>query len=122
MSYITLSSKCLTLITSILILGGTLSCGDPQERYSEIQTSISGRVVNSVTGAPLQNVAIRTEPVSQAVLTDTYGDYRLSLNLKVGQIYLVKARKMNFETEEVSVYVEEGENTTGDIVLQPVSY
>ena len=81
-------------------------------------TSLSGRVLDAETSAPVAGALIRTEPVSGQVTTDALGAYRLEEGLVVGESYRITASHPGYADNAVSVYgLSPGGNTVADILL-----
>ena len=77
--------------------------------------SIRGKVTDAENGNDFPGVQITTTPATSSILTDTNGEYSI-LNVTPGS-YTVTAVKSGYKTVTLSVTVENGQITNGDIVL-----
>jgi len=100
-------------LLSFLLLFAT-GCEDEKvgvDRYG----SLSGVIVDGETYQPLEGVLVSTNPASSSVLTNSSGEFSFTKILS-GDV-TVTARKKEFLSNNLLVYVYEGELTQMDIVL-----
>lgn len=101
---------CLLSLLFLLAAG----CEDEKvgiDRYG----SLSGVIVDGETYQPLEGVLVSTNPASSSVLTNSSGEFSFAKILS-GDV-TVTARKKEFLSNNLLVYVYEGERTQMDIVL-----
>lgn len=105
--------KYLYKITSLLFLLFLVSCSEEKIGDSEFGT-VTGKVVNSDTFEPIENVKILSSPTTSTVFTDADGKFTVS-NVKTGE-YSFQAQKDGFvaKFEAVAVTV----NNTSEIVFE----
>lgn len=105
--------KYLYKITSILFLLFLVSCSEEKIGDTEFGT-VTGKVVNSDTFEPMENVKILSSPTTSTVFTDADGKFTVS-NVKTGE-YSFQAQKDGFvaKFEAVTVTV----NNTSEIVFE----
>lgn len=108
-----MSRKSLLILASLSLL----ACNKDEPISSKFHT-ITGKVLDSETGSALAAVTISTEPPTEQSVTNTEGKFVIDLNVKVGQRYRVNASKQGYLPNHAELTVQEGENTTSDIVLQ----
>lgn len=105
--------KYLYKIASVLFLLFLVSCSEEKIGDSEFGT-VTGKVVNGDTFAPMENVKILSSPATSTVFTDADGKFTVS-NVKVGD-YSFEAQKdgyvAKFEAVTVSV------NNTSEVVFE----
>lgn len=89
-----------------------VSCEDTID--PEFEGSISGRVVNR-NNEPLANVSITTEPATEAILTDSSGNFTID-RVTAGE-YTVNARKEGYRNENLRVRVRGDETTTVNFIM-----
>lgn len=77
--------------------------------------SISGRVVDSVSGQPLVNVTVSVEGTSRRTLSRADGTYQMAA-VPAGS-YRVSARQIGRRTQQRDVTVTEGGTATADFLL-----
>jgi hypothetical protein len=92
-----------------------LKCNEDSTVTPKVISGISGTVTASSSGNPIKGASVITVPPSQSITTDDNGDYELK-DLSPGS-YLVKANKTGYNEASISVSVEEGKTTRGDIQM-----
>ncbi|MHC0445611.1 carboxypeptidase regulatory-like domain-containing protein [Flavobacterium sp. 3-218] len=100
-------------ITSILFLLFLVSCSEEKIGESEFGT-VTGKVVNSETFEPMENVKILSSPTTSTVFTDAEGKFTVS-NIKTGE-YSFQAQKDGFVAKFEAVTVTA--NNTSEIVFE----
>lgn len=89
----------------------------------ETESEVSGRILNALNVAPIQNAAVvfenaDTKEKTSPVMTDSDGVY--SITLPVG-IYTMSVSADNFTSTEVSAYsLSQPRTTLGDVTLNPI--
>lgn len=102
----------------LLILGSIiiLLAGCSKEVIEpELYGSIRGSVTDNVTNEGISDVSIETTPATEAIVTDSEGDFELN-EVNTGS-YLIKASKEPYNSRSVNVQVREDQTTTANIVL-----
>ena len=95
-----------------------IACSD--DAVSPITTgTIEGTVVDAETGMPIAMVSITTNPGTVSITTDSAGQYRLP-ELEEGS-YTVRAAKLGYKSNSVSVIVKPEQVIPADIVLEEAS-
>lgn len=87
------------------------------DSYAPIQTWISGKVYDAVTGAGIPNAVVYTQPATQEVMTDNKGAYLLEVSASEETTYRVHAEKEGYASAFVSIRAREGQSALGDIPL-----
>ncbi|WP_343588544.1 carboxypeptidase regulatory-like domain-containing protein [Flavobacterium sp.] len=105
--------KYLYKIASVLFLLGLVSCSEEKIGESQFGT-VTGKVVNSDTFEPMENVKILSSPTTSTVFTDAEGKFTVS-NVKVGE-YSFQAQKDGFIAKFEAVTVTA--NNTSEIVFE----
>ncbi|WP_281631879.1 carboxypeptidase regulatory-like domain-containing protein [Flavobacterium luteolum] len=105
--------KNLYKIISAIFLVVLISCSEEKIGDSEFGT-VTGKVVNSETFEPMENVKIMSSPTTSTVFTDVEGKFTVT-NVKVGE-YSFQAQKEGFiaKFEAASVTA----NSTSQIVFE----
>lgn len=89
-----------------------ISCEDTIDPVFE--GAVSGTVVNR-SGEPLVNVSITTEPATEAILTDSSGNFTIN-RVPQGE-YTITARKEEYKTETLRVRVRSNETSRADFIM-----
>lgn len=105
--------KNLYKIISAIFLVVLISCSEEKIGESEFGT-VTGKVVNSETFAPMENVKIMSSPTTSTVFTNAEGKFTVT-NVKVGE-YSFQAQKDGFVAKFESVNVTA--NSTSEIVFE----
>jgi Tol biopolymer transport system component len=105
--------KNLYKIINAIFLVILISCSEEKIGESAYGT-VTGKVVNSETFAPMENVKIMSSPTTSTVFTDAEGKFTVS-NVKVGE-YSFQAQKDGFTAKFESVNVTA--NNTSEIVFE----
>ncbi|MBE8723738.1 carboxypeptidase regulatory-like domain-containing protein [Flavobacterium hungaricum] len=100
-------------ITSILFLLFLVSCSEEKIGDTEFGT-VTGKVVNSDTFEPMENVKILSSPTTSTVFTDADGKFTVS-GVKTGE-YSFQAQKDGFVAKFEAVTVTA--NNTSEIVFE----
>ena len=82
-------------------------------------TTLSGRVVDGLTGLGLPNALVATDPPSASMSTNGEGMFVIQTNLLVGRTYRVSAKKPEYSPNYADVTVNEGANQIADVQLFP---
>ena len=86
-----------------------ISSGCDEAVDPDLTGSVSGKVVNSIN-EPIANVLITTDPATEAVLTDSSGNFTID-RAPEGEL-VITAKKEGYRTGTSNVRVYEGETTT----------
>ena len=105
--------KYLYKISSILFLLFLVSCSEEKIGDTEFGT-VTGKVVNSDTFEPMENIKILSSPTTSTVFTDAEGKFTVS-NVKTGE-YSFQAQKEGFVAKFEAVTVTA--NNTSEIVFE----
>ncbi|WP_125719228.1 carboxypeptidase regulatory-like domain-containing protein [Flavobacterium ustbae] len=105
--------KYLYKIISAIFLVVLISCSEEKIGESEFGT-VTGKVVNSDTFEPMENVKIVSSPTTSTVFTNAEGKFTVS-NIKVGE-YSFQAQKEGFVAKFEAVSVTA--NNTSEIVFE----
>jgi len=109
-------------LIKFLVLGFFLltliHCGDEATQPNP-PGKIKGMVFDAATGDPLNKALVVTTPPTNAVTTDTLGQYLIE-NVKA-DVYHVLASKAGYDSAGVDVTVQSGMETTADVALLPDS-
>ncbi|NJK89868.1 MAG: hypothetical protein HC923_11050 [Myxococcales bacterium] len=77
-------------VCALALLGSALACGEGiDERQDGV---IRGIVIDRITRAPLANVSVQTNPVTEVVNTGVDGRFELRRNVRVLRLYFVTAQ------------------------------
>lgn len=107
-----------TVFIGVLLILPLLWVGCAKETIDpETFGSISGRVINSVTGKGVANASVTTVPGTEALLTGPDGKFLIS-GIPTGQ-YTVKVIKEYFKTSSVRISVTEDSTATAQILMDP---
>jgi len=109
----TVNMRKFSMILAIALL--FMSCRD-DKLEPEVYSSLSGIILSSETNLPLSNVSITTKPSTSAILTDVNGEFKIE-SLLTGQ-YTISTKKDGYNSESVSVNVQEGIETTVSILMK----
>ncbi|MEN2487551.1 carboxypeptidase regulatory-like domain-containing protein [Flavobacterium sp. B11] len=105
--------KNLYKIVSAIFLVVLVSCSEEKIGESEFGT-VTGKVVNSETFEPMENVKILSSPTTSTVFTDAEGKFTVT-NVKVGE-YSFQAQKEGFVAKFEAVSVTA--NNTSEVVFE----
>lgn len=100
----------------LVACGGDLGTREPQAGL----TSISGRIVDRVTSAPIQGVRVSTNPPTAEDVTNSEGKYLLGEQLVPNRLYTIVASANGYEQDSASASVGDKENKVVNFNLQPV--
>lgn len=89
---------------------------DEETLGPETTGEIEGHVAETETEASVARANVTTRPPTQSVLTDDEGNF-LFTEVPTGN-YTVKVTKSNYESQQVSVNVKEGQTATASILLE----
>ncbi|MEI6090675.1 MAG: carboxypeptidase regulatory-like domain-containing protein [bacterium] len=101
-----------TLFALIIMLD---ACTDKNVVKPLAKGSVNGVVVDYVTGTPLGNVFISSEPAFTTKKTDNTGSFTLD-NLEPNE-YQIIAEKSDYEVAKVLVHITEGKTTSVNIPM-----
>jgi hypothetical protein len=106
----------LILIFFIIILLSSCKKNDTSVDPNAVQFgTISGKVVEAVSGNPVSKVNIKTTPSTNSILTDESGNFKIE-NVTPGE-YKVTAQKNNYDSSSVTIQVSSGIIASADISL-----
>jgi hypothetical protein len=80
--------------------------------------TISGKVVEAVSGDPLAKVNIKTIPSTNSILTGDDGTFKIE-NVAPGE-YKVSAGKISYDSSSVTIQVSSGNSSSADISLRKI--
>src|SRR5699024_4776024 len=83
----------------------------------ELFGSIEGVVINTVTNQGLEGAGIETTPATEAMITDSSGQFQLS-DVPTGS-YQIKVHKPGFTAKSVTVTVSEDRSSSAIVLLEP---
>lgn len=109
---------CLLLIKGCLfcfIVLFSLSCKEAPTDVADLVSGVSGSVTSKSSGNPVIGSSITTIPSSKSTTTDNNGYYELK-EITPGT-YTVTATKSGFNSATVSIIIEEGKISRGDIQM-----
>ncbi|GAB4328292.1 MAG: hypothetical protein Kow0037_02490 [Calditrichia bacterium] len=110
-----MSWKRITFVLGLILFLGLLACSD--DPVSPVTTgTVSGKVVDAVTGAALAGASITTTPATNAITTDSTGTYLIE-NVEEGKI-TIAASKTGYRNGIVSVNVVAGDTSIAIIQLE----
>ncbi len=79
--------------------------------------SLNGNVIDAVTGNPIQNAEISTDPSSTLIFTDNQGNFTFE-NLSPGS-FTISVSKNYYNNVSASVNIVAGQTTRADFALMP---
>jgi hypothetical protein len=111
-----------TLITEVTVTAGANTKADfILHQYDSLSSKYYGIITGTVSNADdelaLSNVSIRTIPPTSSVSTNSAG-YFLIPNVEPGE-YLVDAKKIGFDSTQITVTVFKGKTVFADIIILP---
>jgi len=106
----------LLLFGGVIFLVFYLSCSE-NSNFTETEKTgtIKGKVTDSNSGYAVESTNITTSPATNAVTTDSSGEYEIT-GVNPG-LYSVSASKTGYNTNSVNISVKEGKTTTADISI-----
>lgn len=81
---------------------------------------VHGRIINAVSGVPVENVNVMIPELSKGSITDKQGLYKIN-GIKKGS-YTLRVSSTGYKTENVDFVLEEGKDTKLDLMLRPQVY
>ena len=112
---LTLGYACFWWVPLLALL---MACSPP-DAPDPIITSVSGRVIDARSLAPLPGTILRTEPPSEQVAANENGAFRLVVQFTSPEINIV-ADRAGYLTARSTVRVQEGLNVLFDVVMTKV--
>jgi hypothetical protein len=104
-----ISFSSITLVCLLFAFGCSTETIEPQ-----FTGNLKGQVINSKTGNGISNVSISTNPGTNAIVTDSSGNFSFD-QIPTGQ-YTITAEKDNFKTKTVHVKVEKNKTSPPTII------
>lgn len=89
---------------------------DEETLGPETTGEIEGRVAETETEASIAGANVTTTPPTQSILTDDEGEF-LFTEVPTGN-YTVEVSKSNYESQQISVNVKEGQTATASILME----
>lgn len=114
----------MTYILAIVALLLLQSCSDGSSSdtlpasSNEIQTRIEGEVFDALSGEPIRDAIIRTDPPTEEVATTADGSFVLNDSFNGGGTYQVLVDHFAYETAQANVSVATNTTTRVDFALQ----
>ncbi len=82
--------------------------------------TVSGQVTNSITGGPIKDVTVATDPAISGVNITTSANGTYSAQLPIG-VYTLTFKKTNFQSATQTVSLVASQTVTKNLALKPVS-
>lgn len=115
--------KLAIIIVSLLVFSTTFATNHNDEsgksKSAAMTTSISGKVLDKITGEALAGVKVSIEGTEQSVYTDFDGNFELG-GVKEGQLEL-KAQFISYKQKVETVDVRLSKSNTIDVEIESLS-
>jgi len=98
--------------------GGTNGNGSTPADGTKETVFIGGQVIDAISGIPIENALIITNPPTESRLTDSDGRYELKDTVFDGEVYDVTARQVGYDSDTRRVTVSDGSFANADFSIE----
>ena len=105
--------KIATICFFVTACGG----GGDDDGSTDNPAFISGKVIDGVTGIPIENTLVTTSPPTEARLTDRDGYYEIQDTVAFGNVYDVTARQVGYDSDSRRISVQQGSSGIADFSI-----